>query len=79
MVRVGLLLRVGEKNIGDGLPKEHIDRLTILSKEYPYFFSSKTILELLSSRHLILVSESSALPAFQAVMIGFLEEERKGI
>jgi DNA polymerase-3 subunit gamma/tau len=79
MVRVGLLLRVGEKNIGDGLPKEHIDRLTILSKEHPYFFSSKTILELLSSRHLILVSESSALPAFQAIMIGFLEEERKGI
>ena len=76
LVRIGLLLRIGEKNLLEGtqgFSQEILEKLAILSKAHPYFFSSKTILELLSQRHLIHVSESSALPAFQAMMIGLME------
>lgn len=68
MFRLGLLSRVTTK-------KEIPVDIVTLAKENPYSISSKTILNLLSNRHLLQVSSLSSWAAFQAVMIGLLEEK----
>lgn len=67
LMRIGLLSRVGDKTY-----ESH--PVALLAKEYPFVISSKTILELLSHRHLLLVSAVSSWAAFQAVMVGINEE-----
>lgn len=69
MVRVGLLSRVGATTTPTPL--------ALLAKEYPYAISSKTILDLLTKRSLLEVSSLSVWAAFQAIMIGLLEEGKK--
>ena len=73
LVRRGLLMRIGQGN--NEKLSEFDTRLSSLAKEYPLFFGSKTILELLSKRHLITVSESSGLVAFQAIIVGLFEDK----
>ena len=68
MVRLGLLARIGEKGVTIS------PALVTLAKEHPYVISSKTILNLLTKRHLLEVSAVSAWAAFQAVMIGVVED-----
>jgi DNA polymerase III subunit gamma/tau len=69
MIRLGLLVRVGEKGImlSEGL--------ALLTKEYPYVISSKTILTLLTERHLLDVHAVSSWTAFQAIVLGLVEGE----
>lgn len=74
MVRVGLLFRIGEKYESSQLPHSVTSKVAALSKEYPYIISSKTILELLSKRHLLEVSAISSWVAFQAIIFSFIEE-----
>jgi DNA polymerase-3 subunit gamma/tau len=66
MVRQGLLSRIG-KNDG---PQE----LLILAKEYPFVFSSKIILVMLSRRYLLEVSVQTSWIAFEAISISLMEE-----
>lgn len=73
MIRQGLLARIGVK--GTFFSQDIQNTLELLAKTYPYTISSKTILELLSRRHLLEVSEETGKTAFQAIMIGFLEEK----
>jgi DNA polymerase-3 subunit gamma/tau len=68
MIRLGLLVRIGEKDV------TVTPALAGLAKEYPYGISSKTILTLLTERHLLEVSAVSSWTAFQAVMIGLIED-----
>jgi DNA polymerase-3 subunit gamma/tau len=74
MVRVGLLLRIGEQYESLRLAPAISSKVATLSKEYPYVISSKTILDLLSKRHLLEVSTTSEWTAFQAVMVSLIEE-----
>jgi DNA polymerase-3 subunit gamma/tau len=69
LVRLGLLSRIGKKDIEENI--------AVLAKDYPYVVSSKTVLELLSNRYLLEVSAVSSWAAFQAIMIGLLEKETK--
>lgn len=68
MIRVGLLSRIGVESTVPGID--------VLAKEYPLVLSSKTILELLTKRELLEVSAVSSWTAFQAIIIGFIEEEK---
>lgn len=70
MIRLGLLSRIGEKGV------VVTPSLTALAKEYPYIVSSKTILDLLTKRHLLEVSAVSSWTAFQAVMVGLTEDKQ---
>jgi DNA polymerase-3 subunit gamma/tau len=70
MIRLGLLSRIGEKGV------VVTPALTALAKEYPYIVSSKTILDLLTKRHLLEVSAVSSWTAFQAVMVGLTEDSK---
>lgn len=70
MVRLGLLARIGEKGLVIA------PALVTLAKEHPYVISSKTILDLLTKRHLLEVSAVSSWAAFQAIMIGLTEDEK---
>ena len=73
MIRKGLLARIR----GQASPSKEMSdidvKIAALAQTYPYLFSSKVIIELLSQRHLITVSESSGLAAFQAIVVGLLE------
>lgn len=73
MVRIGLLSRIGEVAVDD-ISTEYASALISLAKEYPYVVSSKTLLHLLSHRHLLEVSSLSSWAAFQAIIIWILEE-----
>jgi DNA polymerase-3 subunit gamma/tau len=77
MVRVGLLARIGEKYESTGISQAMTSSIASLAKEYPYVVSSKTILELLTYRHLLEVSALSAWTAFEAVMVGLVEGGEK--
>lgn len=66
LVRLGLLIRIGE---GDKKDKE----LTRLSTEYPLIIGSKLVLELLSKRHLLEVSNTHGWTAFMAVLLSLIE------
>lgn len=69
MLRVGLLARVA------GMAHdEHSQAIMKLAQAYPYTVSSKTILELLSKRELLQVSQISSWAAFQAIMFSLIEE-----
>jgi DNA polymerase-3 subunit gamma/tau len=70
MIRLGLLSRIGEKGV------VVTPALTALAKEYPYVVSSKTILDLLTKRPLLEVSAVSSWTAFQAVMVGLVEDKQ---
>lgn len=75
LMRSGLLLRIGEKSIiSSSVTSQVALQVASLAKEFPYCISSKTILTMLSERHLLLVSARSEWIAFQAVMIGIVEE-----
>ncbi len=75
MVRLGLLSRIGEKHSESSkIPAPILTSVAALAKEYPYIISSKTILHMLSCRHLLLVSSVSAWVAFQAILASFLGE-----
>jgi DNA polymerase-3 subunit gamma/tau len=74
LFRVGLLFRIGEKEIFQKDSSLPLDTIESLAKEYPHSISSKTILTLLSSRHLVEVSAVSAWTAFQSIVISFTEE-----
>lgn len=67
LFRRGLLARIG-KHTDD-------ERLSALAKEYPLVVGSKTILQLLTNRHLLEVSTVSSWAAFQAIVIGLVEEK----
>lgn len=71
LMRVGLLSRIGEKK---DMSSPLLASVSLLAKEFPYCISSKTILTLLSQRHLLEVSARSGWTAFQAVMVGIAEE-----
>lgn len=75
MIRKGLLARIGGQTSLSQDISDIDTKIRALAQTYPYFFSSKTILELLSQRHLITVSESSGLAAFQAIVVGLMEEQ----
>ena len=77
MFRVALLVRIGETSPSSSFTKTTLATLQTLAKERPYSVSSKTILTLLSHRHLLSVHAMSAWAAFQAVMIGLTEEEKE--
>jgi len=66
LFRRGLLVRIGKH--------DEDERLSMLAKEYPHMMSSKTILRLLTDRHLLEVSSISAWTAFQAIIVGLVEE-----
>lgn len=66
MVRLGLLSRAGKKDIDKDIEA--------LAQEFPYVMSSKTILELLTKRELLLVSSVSSWVAFQAIVFLLIEE-----
>ncbi len=67
--RIGLISRVGGV-----LQNKSNETISALAKEYPYTVSSKTILELLSKRELLEVSQVSTWAAFQAIMVSLIEE-----
>ncbi len=69
--RIGLISRVGGV-----LQNKSNETISVLAKEYPYTVSSKTILELLSKRELLEVSQVSTWAAFQAIMVSLIEEEK---
>lgn len=71
MVRMGLLSRIGEKH---GDTSSLTSSLASLAKEFPYVISSKTILSLLTHRHLLEVSALSAWVAFEASMVEIFGE-----
>lgn len=71
LIRVGLLSRIGKKDIPEDIAG--------LAQAYPYVISSKTILSLLESRHLLEVSSLSSWTAFQAIMLNLLEGEIKKV
>ncbi len=66
LVRSGLLIRIGE---GDKKDKE----LTRLATEYPLIIGSKLVLELLSKRHLLEVSNTHSWTAFLAILLSLVE------
>ena len=72
LMRQGLLARIGAKT---ALTGETATTLAALAKEYPFVISSKTILDLLSKRHLLEVSNETGRTAFEAIMIGVVEEK----
>lgn len=74
MVRIGLLSRIGEDL--PSLPPSHA-AIVALAKEFPYGISSKTVLHLLTYRHLLLVSAVSSWTAFQGIMLSLIEESDK--
>lgn len=65
LVRLGLLIRVGEEKSED-------TELIQLSKEYATVIGSKLILTLLEKRHLLEVSEAHSWSAFLAVILSSL-------
>ncbi len=75
MLRIGLLSRIGEVTSNEKETSPVMVRVAALAKEFPYAMSSKSLLFLLSNRHLIEVSAVSSWAAFQAVMIGLVEEK----
>ena len=72
MVRQGLLTRIGKKETSDDSEMD----LAVLAQDYPYTFSSKTILVLLSKRDLLTVSTISDWTAFQAIMLSLIDTEK---
>lgn len=61
LIRIGLLIRVGEEK-GEEV-------LTKIAKEYPRTISSKMILELLEKRYLLEVSDAHAWTAFTSILL----------
>ena len=76
MFRTGLLLRIGRENFVEKKFSDIQKKLAALAQEYPYGISSKVILELLTKRHLLEVSRESGRVAFEAIMVGLLEETK---
>jgi DNA polymerase-3 subunit gamma/tau len=72
-VKYSLFVRVGEKvHLSD---KELVQTYERLGKEYPHTIASKTLLELLRQRHLLLVSPLHAYTAMSAILLSFVEGE----
>ena len=67
LVRQGLLIRIGEVESKD---KE----LYRLAKEYPHTIGSKLVLELLSKRYLLEVSDTHGWTAFMAILMSLIED-----
>ena len=72
MVRIGLLSRIGADTTSYSPLHASI---AALAKEFPYGISSKTVLHLLTYRHLVSVSAISSWTAFQGIILSLLEEE----
>ncbi len=76
MFRVGLLSRIGESYESSKIKEDIVATVAQLAKAHPYIVSSKSILFLLSNRHLVAMNSSSASTAFQAVMVSLIEEDK---
>ncbi len=68
LLRLGLLSRIGKNGV--------TEELATLAKEYPFVVSSKTILDLLSKRHLLEVSAVTSWIAFQVIVIAIAEGDK---
>lgn len=67
LVRTGLRIRIGDTEVAN-------EELAKLATTYPHAISSKTILELLEKRHLLLVQDEHAWTAFLAIMLSLMND-----
>lgn len=71
VIRQALLIRVGV--VPEMKDKELLERYTTLSSTYPHTIASKTLLELLKQRELVLVSSIHAWTAVTAILLSLVE------